>query len=917
MGINRVSVASVLLMLAVSTSAAAQVSPSGSISGIVRDVQGLPVPGATVLVTGDSMPAGREITTDETGQFQFPRLQPGTYRVTARLQGMRDAAADAVVALERDTQVPFTMSPAAVAETVTVTAATPRVDARSTEVSVNFSREEFESRPLARSYAGLIDLAPGIAANQAFTPRGEGTSYGVNAGGSRQENTYLLDGINITNPAFGELQQDVNELDVQEVNIKRGGISAEFGRTGGFVVNAVTKSGSNRLTGQARIEWIGDSFIAESQDPALTTAFDRANPTVGIGGPLLRDHLWFYGSGSWIRRTETGRVNRIGEVPDEELDVDEYFGKVTAAPNTQNFAAASFRWRDQVRTSAGVGANSVSTTAEDQNRGDRLFTGNWTWFARANANVDVRYSHNKDSNTVDPITAVPHRQTPFNVSRPDLMGQFTTAPGYIVGGALAAGQTAGAASLATNNQEYYRDEVKATFSWLTSAFGANHDVRVGTGFDRGGENLVRASNGWGLITVATTAQSATNCGGRACFRAAYVSPQDQESIGETWSLFAQDRITFGGRTTFNAGVLLNRDTLIGNGTLELVTWNFFDQVQPRLGVSFVPQTELGDRLYANYGRYYNNDNRSFARAAAPRRIFTSDAWIDAANGAVLLDVPRASETGKIILPGLKPTYTDEVVGGYARPFGDWTAELWGMYRRTDNFIEDFPDPNDPRGARNPNARYVMGNLNGGAHDPADAFRTYKAITFQVSRPMRNRWSLDASYGFSRLRGNWDIDYAGSTVFFASSILHDAPGLFIDHPFREGILLGDRPHVVKVFGSAEVLRRLTVGAGLRSQSGSAYQVVTRDFYGAFREYAEPAGSRRHPTWTNLDLLLAYSVPLTTARRVVVEGRFLNLFDEQTALAVDNRQHATVDPLLFGLPTSYAPPRRFLLTARVDF
>lgn len=914
---SRVSVITLLLMVSVSAAAAAQVSPSGSISGIVRDAQGLPVPGASVTVTGDAVPGGREITTDDTGQFQFARLQPATYRVVARLAGMRDVETEAVVALERDTQVQFTMSPGAVAETVTVTAATPRVDARSTEVSINFAREEFESRPLVRSYAGLIDLAPGIAANQAFAPRGEGTSYGVNAGASRQENTYLLDGINITNPAFGELQQDLNELDVQEVNIKRGGVSAEFGRTGGFVVNAVTKSGSNRLAGQARLEWIADSFIAASVDPALTTAFDRANPTIGVGGPLLRDHLWFYGSGNWIRRTEAGRVNRIGEVPDEELDVDEYFGKLTGAPSRQHFAAASFRWRDQVRTNAGVGANSVATVAEDQNRDDRLLTGTWTWFARPNANLDVRYSYNKDFNTVTPIVPVSYRQTPFNVGRPDLMGQFTTAPGYVVGGALAAGQTAGAASLATNEQEFYRNEVKATFSWLASAFGASHDLRVGTGFDRGGENLMRASNGWGLITVATAAQAAANCGGRACFRAAYVSPQDQESIGETWSIFAQDRITFGSRTTVNAGVLFNRDTLIGNGTVKLITWNFFDQVQPRLGVSFVPQVDAGDKVYANYSRYYNNDNRSFARAAAPRRIFTSDAWIDAVSGAVLLDVPRASETGKIILPGLTPTSTDEFVAGYARPLGDWTAEVWAMYRRTDNFIEDFPDPNDPRGARNPNARYVMGNLNGGPHDPADAYRNYKAITFQLSRPMRDRWSLDASYGFSRLRGNWDIDYAGSTVFFASSILHDAPGLFIDDPLREGILLGDRPHVLKLYGSVEPLRQLTIGAGLRSQSGSAYQAVTRDFYGGFREYLEPAGSRRHPSWTNMDLLLAYNVPLAAARRIVVEGRFLNLFDDQTELTVDNRRHSTVDPGLFGLPTSYAPPRRFLLTARVDF
>ena len=74
---------------------------------------------------------------------------------------------------------------------------------------------------------------------------------------------------------------------------------------------------------------------------------------------------------------------------------------------------------------------------------------------------------------------------------------------------------------------------------------------------------------------------------------------------------------------------------------------------------------------------------------------------------------------------------------------------------------------------------------------------------------------------------------------------------------------------------------------------------------------------HPAWTNVDLLLAYTVPFSAMRKVVIEGRFLNLLNEQTELTVDARRHARVDPALFGMPTSYAPPRRALLTARVDF
>ena len=122
------------------------------------------------------------------------------------------------------------------------------MDVRSTEVSFNFTADTLNSLPLERTYRGLFQLIPGVADNR--------SPVGPAAGGSRQDNTYLIDGANITNPAFGYLSTEVNELDIAEVNLKRAGISAEFGRTGGTVTNAVSRSGSNRFPGIGRIDWL-------------------------------------------------------------------------------------------------------------------------------------------------------------------------------------------------------------------------------------------------------------------------------------------------------------------------------------------------------------------------------------------------------------------------------------------------------------------------------------------------------------------------------------------------------------------------------------------------------------------------------------------------------------------------------------
>ena len=158
----------------------------------------------------------------------------------------------------RDTQVDFILG-LSLQEEVTVSAERPIVDIRSAEVGFNFRDDTLNSLPLERTYRGLFQLIPGVPDNR--------SPVGPAAGGSRQDNLYLIDGANITSPAFGYLSTEINELDIAEVNIKRGGISAEFGRTAGTVVNAVSRSGSNRFAGVGRVDWLSDAWSAATSFP--------------------------------------------------------------------------------------------------------------------------------------------------------------------------------------------------------------------------------------------------------------------------------------------------------------------------------------------------------------------------------------------------------------------------------------------------------------------------------------------------------------------------------------------------------------------------------------------------------------------------------------------------------------------------
>ncbi len=218
---------------------------TGSVSGVVRDAEGGALPGVTVTISGPLLPAGKTAVTDEKGAFSILRLPPGDYEINAEISGLGNVKRGVVVALEKDTQVDLALNPTLQGE-ISVTTVLPTIDVKASDVQTNYTSEQIEDLPVARTYRGLFQLAPGVADNQRNTP---------NAGASRQDNTYLVDGNNVTNPHYGDILPDITELDIDEVSIKRGGISAEYGRAAGMVVNAVTKSGTNDFSGEIRAEY--------------------------------------------------------------------------------------------------------------------------------------------------------------------------------------------------------------------------------------------------------------------------------------------------------------------------------------------------------------------------------------------------------------------------------------------------------------------------------------------------------------------------------------------------------------------------------------------------------------------------------------------------------------------------------------
>ncbi|HTS01925.1 MAG TPA: TonB-dependent receptor, partial [Thermoanaerobaculia bacterium] len=301
------------------TASAAFAGETGSVSGTVKDGTGLAVPGAAVKITGAQAP--RDTVTNANGAFKFTTLLPGDYVVTADLKGLGTASHKVHVFVDNDAQLALTLVQSTKTEVV-VTAAAADIDKKASEVNFNYTDNTIKDLPLGRTYEGVLKVIPGAAADTS------GQGFVAMSGGTRQDNKYMLDGVNITNPGYGYLGIDTNQLDIADYNVKKGGISAEFGRTSGAMINAVTKSGTNEVAGSVLAN-ISPSSFQSNNDFATTQDTSTYNGQGNVGFPIVKDMLFGYASAAYYDTTISGQSSPYGTQPDSKSHSGDYFGKLT------------------------------------------------------------------------------------------------------------------------------------------------------------------------------------------------------------------------------------------------------------------------------------------------------------------------------------------------------------------------------------------------------------------------------------------------------------------------------------------------------------------------------------------------------------------------------------------------------------
>jgi hypothetical protein len=713
----------------------AQGFSSFSATGTVVDGTGAPVGGAVVTVRSADQGFTRSSRTNASGSYSIPELRDGNYTFTIEADGFEVYTEQGVRLVSGAAGNRFRLAAAGAAGDggeILVTGsriATSEFDLTTTGQILNVA--DLATRvPVARNLAALIQLVPGTAAGSgAF-----GALPSVN-GGAVSENAYFINGLNITDFRKGLSPVEVPFEFYQTVEVKTGGYAAEFGRTTGGFTSATSKSGSNEFHGGLLLTWNPDGLRSYTRDTFTSdndgTTVDSRSVIAQLSGPIIKDHLFFYGlyqtrndTSSTASRQFLGDPRNQAQVNDpaqylgtsrsfSRSDTPFYAAKIDAVimdgqrleftyfnttTRTQNTTFGTAAGARSDRYNYITNTDGPYTGRSLRRGGGENYVGRYTGVFTDWLTVSAAYGRNENINFGQGFNAA-------NASIPgvtDSRNPLNIVPLTIAGGGEERNEDV---------RKFYRADADLRFNILGShhiRFGYDREELASTSFSQAG--------GGGLTYDIFTAQAGNRYGlpvGTQYVRQTryfqsgqFASLNEAYYIQDSWSLL-NDRLTL------NLGI--RNDRFSNNNALGENFYRSGNQWGPRLGFTFDPVGERRDKVYGSFSRMFlpvaSNTN---IRMTGGEVYFTRTnlfGGLDAGNipivGAPVLyssattcpgesiancDVtgngqPKSAET--TVAQGLKPQSADEFILGYEKRLGDrWRVGAFFNYSRLNEVLED-------------------------------------------------------------------------------------------------------------------------------------------------------------------------------------------------------------------------------------
>ncbi len=268
---------------------------NATIAGTIRDQSGAVLPGVTITAKNDETGLTRTGVADATGQYHVRALPPGTYTITVELPGFTTEERKGIqLIIEQTAAIDFTLKPAAVAETVTVSGESPLVDTSRSDVATSVSTQQIQDLPVAsRRWIDLAMLTPGTSQDniRGFFYRG---NVNVGAGTREYSNGFMVDGVNNTWAEMGEPRQNFAMDSIREFRVSTSTYKAEYGLATGGVVSVVSKSGTNDFHGSGLLFFRDKSITAKEFFQVTKPDYRRYQYGATVGGPIVKDKTHFF-----------------------------------------------------------------------------------------------------------------------------------------------------------------------------------------------------------------------------------------------------------------------------------------------------------------------------------------------------------------------------------------------------------------------------------------------------------------------------------------------------------------------------------------------------------------------------------------------------------------------------------------------
>lgn len=871
---------------------------TGVIQGRVTDEEGNALPGVMLTLSSPNMMGTRTIVSEADGRFRFPALPSGVYNIEASLQGFNPLRkSDIRVHVGITVTVDIVMTLTKIEQEITVIGAAPVVDVKDSSLAKTIiTKDLLENLPVSRDASQIINLAPGVYSRSAH------------GGGNATSNSFQLDGVELVDSWLGSgvYTTPIDYHVIEETQVIALGAPAEYGNFTGALVNIVTKSGGNKFSGDLLFSYQGLNWNSENIDPndpkwslvPESPSVRELDTSFHLGGLIIKDKLWFYSGFEYLTtRTVMKSIDK-----DSPLEYPKAFFKLTFQPSQNSRIQGFFQYHN--RASERVALSPLVHNDAQVDLRYPVYIGNLTYLQTFSPNTILEMKFAGYTMSWHSIPTSRDRDTPGHID------------------------------LATNERygnSYWWSlwksrRLQATISlshYVDNFWGLSHDLKAGFEAERSAGGGDVSLNG-GFVYLDLNHQPYL----------AQSFSMNEWAVNYRFTFYLQDSWNIIESLVLNPGFRFNiyRGEVPGLGVVYKPT-----ALEPRFGITWDIFKDHKTVFKAHIGRYNENTKTYYIsrakQAMSDTIIYYVPAW------GTLIELYRIPAVNQYTVdPDIRHPYMDQITFGIERVLAkDFSLSAAFVIKDWDKMIEainltglfeprTFVDPETGENFTvynqlNPGAdRYLITNPEAGrdfgqAYDNIVAEtpdRKYRALEVSLTKRMSHKWQFVASYVYSKEEGSYPNSNAWGHMFnMGRSTVYFDPNYQINIKGRSMLNI---PHLFKLQGTVILPFDFVLSGYYIYASGTTWTrrvLVTGLNQGSCYILTEPAGSRRLPPTSNLDLRLEkmFSLKKLTARFML---DVFNVFNRGVETGVQDIYSANI-----GKPTAVSSPRTFRAGLRLIF